>query len=119
MYGPGDYEAFPITHHLDPRNDFEGVSEETARSIACDEMMVTPEFIANDLVDECLGYNEPVSVLQLSDDMTTLNIPQLLALIMDGLDAQCLAARHELKQRIIEANQWFINQRATEIMEAE
>lgn len=112
-------EDFYITtdHPLDPRNDFSGVSESTARAIACEQLLVTPEFVANDLQEECLGFNEPISVLKLNDDMTTLKVPELLALIMDGLDAQCLAARHELKQRMIAANQWFINERTIEIME--
>ena len=112
-------EDFYITtdHPLDPRNDPPGVSESTARAIACEEMLVTPAFIAADLLEECEMACEPVNIRKLGDDMTSLAIPELLALIMDGLDAQCLAARHELKQRMIAANQWFINERTIEIME--
>lgn len=112
-------EDFYITtdHPLDPRNDPAGVSESTARAIACEEMLVTPAFIAADLMEECEMACEPINIRKLSNDMTALSIPELLALIMDGLDAQCLAARHELKQRLITANQWFINERSVELME--
>ena len=90
MYGPGDYEFFPLTDHpLDPRNDSQEV----------DDGLTTPEVLASMIYDECANADDPVASWRINDLNSATNA-ELFSIVMNATAKKALDARFILMNRL-------------------
>lgn len=95
-YGPGDAITWGGNrpYHDDDIPDL-------VMSNAKDEFLARPSDVAEYLSTKATTqYGQSIDVYRLSDDLTQLNVDELLTLMFVGTNQQCLDARFELVSRI-------------------
>ena len=115
LYGPA------LGHPLDPRNDDDRISQEEAADMATEEHLRTPCNVTFWLEHQCGDKTEPVQMG--SETIWTIThsseVPRLLALVMDGNNAQIVNAAKRLRELYAAAHAGEISARASEILKAE
>lgn len=113
LYGPN------LGHQLDPRNDdSDRISEFEADDMATEEFVRTPCNVTFWLEHQCGDQTEPLKVGTYSiwDVVHCNSVPHLLALVMDGNNAQIINAAKRLRELFLASEATAISERAAELM---
>lgn len=114
-----DYGSY-TAHPLDPRTPEpadDELSDDEARDEAVDQVLATPELMANWLAFECSREAKPVDVQALTEHaVIEASVPALLAVLLSGDDRHASRALHRLRELAIEQNAELIDQRAASLL---
>lgn len=94
--------------------DYDNLSDWEAEDAAGDELMATPEVVAEWLLDHCDGHTVP-AVVRFTTDVEGLDVPALLATVMTGSKDQAFAAIVALRDAFRLDKRKDIQTRAVEI----
>lgn len=94
--------------------EYDDLSDWEAEDAAGDELMATPEVMANWLADHCDGADVPAAV-RFTTDVEGLDVPALLATVMTGSKDQAFAAIVALRDAFRLEKRAAIRERAAQI----
>lgn len=114
-----DYGSY-TAHPLDPRTPEpadDELSDDQAHDEAVDQVLATPELMANWLAFECSREAKPVDVQALTEHaVIEASVPALLAVLLSGDDRHASRALRRLRELAIEQNAEHINTRAAALL---
>lgn len=104
QYGPGDEITWgTVIDPRDPRWVNDGMTQGEAEEAVADEWTHNADAVADWLAVACAGQHDVSSRTELCDVMG-LPVPRLVAILLNGTDAEALFARRELRERYVEAH---------------